>query len=199
MFIGPSAELLYGARNYMELLSVFDSPPLFRVEWGNRDLGSVHELSLQRRHNGENAEAAVQSARDSRDLVTLAVGGSYLQIIATQARIAAAHAQVESSQAIFQQASDRLAAGLDTRIDATRAEVQLDKERLRSLQGDRERQKLQLARLIGLPRGQQFTVAEDFPFSPVTGLTLEQALVQADHNRADLRAAAAAAKAVEKW
>jgi ATP-dependent Lhr-like helicase len=36
----------------MELLSVFDSPPLFRVEWGNRDLGSVHELSLQRRHDG---------------------------------------------------------------------------------------------------------------------------------------------------
>jgi outer membrane protein TolC len=161
-------------------------------------------FDLVRLHNfrsaGENAKAAVQSARDSRDLVTLAVGGSYLQIIATQARIAAAHAQVESSQAIFQQASDRLAAGLNTRIDATRAEVQLDidKERLRSLQADLERQKLQLARLIGLPRGQQFTVADDFPFSPVTGLTLEQALVQADHNRADLRAAAAAAKAAEE-
>ena len=93
-----------------------------------------------------------------------------------------------------------MAAGLNTRIDATRAEVQLDidKERLRSLQADLERQKLQLARLIGLPRGQQFTVADDFPFSPVTGLTLEQALVQADHNRADLRAAAAAAKAAEE-
>ncbi len=52
IFIGPNTERLYGARHYMELLSVFDSPPLFRVEWCNRDLGSVHELSLQRRHDG---------------------------------------------------------------------------------------------------------------------------------------------------
>jgi ATP-dependent helicase Lhr and Lhr-like helicase len=51
-FIGPKTESLYGARSYMQLLSVFDSPPLFKVEWANRDLGWVHELSLQRRNDG---------------------------------------------------------------------------------------------------------------------------------------------------
>ena len=49
--IGPSGETLYGARNFMGLLSVFDTPPLLEVFWGPRDLGAVHPISLQRRNN----------------------------------------------------------------------------------------------------------------------------------------------------
>ncbi len=161
-------------------------------------------FDLVRWHNyrsaGEVSKSALASARDSRDLVVLAVGGSYLQISATLARIAAAVAQVESSRAIFQQASDRLAAGLNARIDATRSEVQLDtdQERLRSLQADVERQKLNLARLIGLPRGQKFTIAEDFPFTPLGDFSLEQALADADGKRSDLQAALTGVKAAEE-
>lgn len=47
--IGPSGEQLYGARNFMGLLAVFDAPPLLSVFWGPRDLGAVHPISLQRR------------------------------------------------------------------------------------------------------------------------------------------------------
>jgi len=50
--VGPETERLYARRNYMELLSVFDSPPLFTVYCGAEDLGAVHELSF-RRHDGE--------------------------------------------------------------------------------------------------------------------------------------------------
>ncbi len=160
------------------------------------DLVRIHNY----RSAGENSKSALESVRDSRDLVVLAVGGSYLQIVATLARTAAALAQVESSRAIFQQATDRLAAGLNARIDATRSEVQLDtdEERLRSLQADVERQKLNLARLTGLPRGQKFTIADDFPYVPLGDLTLEQALAEADRNRFDLKAAAAGVKAAEE-
>jgi outer membrane protein TolC len=147
----------------------------------------------------QNVKSASEAARDSRDLIVLAVGGSYLQIIATNARIAAARAQVDSSDAVYRQATDRLEAGLNARIDATRSEVQLDtdRQRLRSLQADAERQKLDLARLIGLPRGQRFEIADDFSFAPLTEWTLEQALIVADRDRADLRAAAAGVKAAE--
>jgi ATP-dependent Lhr-like helicase len=47
--IGPEAERQWGGRNYMEVLSVFDTPDLFTVMFGNRNLGSVHELSFRRR------------------------------------------------------------------------------------------------------------------------------------------------------
>lgn len=44
--LGPSAERLFGARNYMALMSVFDTPLVFRVVCGIEDLGWVHPLSF---------------------------------------------------------------------------------------------------------------------------------------------------------
>jgi ATP-dependent Lhr-like helicase len=46
--MGPEGERLYGGRNFMDLLSVFDTPPVFTVFSGPRDLGSVHPLSFKR-------------------------------------------------------------------------------------------------------------------------------------------------------
>lgn len=148
---------------------------------------------------GENVKSARLAARDARDLVVLAVGGSYLQIIATNARIAAARAQVDSSQAIYKQAVDRLRDGLNARIDTTRTQVQLqiDRQRLRALIADRDRQKLRLARLIGLPLGQEFSIADDFPYAPLTDPAPAAAFEQAYRNRADLQAAEAGVRAAE--
>jgi len=44
--IGPSGERLYGARNFMALMSVFDTPSLFQVICGIEELGFVHPLSF---------------------------------------------------------------------------------------------------------------------------------------------------------
>lgn len=49
--MGPAGEHLYGGKNYMELLSVFQSVPLIRILHGNTELGHVHPLSLYQRHN----------------------------------------------------------------------------------------------------------------------------------------------------
>ena len=46
--IGPEAERLWGGRNYMELLSVFDTPELFTVMFGPHELGVLHEMSCRR-------------------------------------------------------------------------------------------------------------------------------------------------------
>lgn len=75
----------------------------------------------------------------------------------------AATAQVETARAIDRQAADRLSAGLIPRVDSMRARVQMqtEEQRLRSLQADWETQKLRFARIIGLPLGQQFTIADD--------------------------------------
>lgn len=147
----------------------------------------------------ENLAASIESARNARDLIVLAVSGGYLEIIAANARVVAATAEVESARAIFQQATDRLTAGLDARIDVTRSQVQLqvDQQRLRSLQADLATDKLRFARVIGLPSGQHFTVVDDYPYSPLTGWTENSALSVALQQRADVRAADLGVRAAE--
>ena len=48
----PAGEAAYGRKNFMELLSVFTSPPLFRVVSGQKELGSVHESTFFTRGEG---------------------------------------------------------------------------------------------------------------------------------------------------
>jgi outer membrane protein TolC len=152
------------------------------------------------RSANELARSASLSARDSHDLVVLAVGASYLQIVASLARTAAASAHVDTSRAIFQQATDRLASGLNARIDVTRSEIQLDtdRQRLRSLQADVERQKLALGRIIGVPPGQNFVITDDYPFTPLSDFTVDRALTTAERQRFDLKASSIGVTAAEE-
>jgi ATP-dependent Lhr-like helicase len=46
--MGPEGERLCGGKNFMDLLPVFDTPPLFTVFNGTRDLGAVHPISFHR-------------------------------------------------------------------------------------------------------------------------------------------------------
>jgi ATP-dependent Lhr-like helicase len=50
--IGRVGEEKYGRRHFMELLSVFLSPPLFRVLHGRQELGSVDELTFLGKKDG---------------------------------------------------------------------------------------------------------------------------------------------------
>jgi ATP-dependent Lhr-like helicase len=45
--LGAEGEDQYGWRNFMELFSVFTSPPLFRVLHGRNELGEVHRTSFE--------------------------------------------------------------------------------------------------------------------------------------------------------
>lgn len=162
---------------------------------------SVFDLArLRNLHSAtQTVDAAMKSARNARDLVVLAVGGSYLELVSIRARIEATAAQVDTSRAILQQASDRLDAGLAPRIDVTRSKVQLQTEQQtqRSLDADLETQQLKLARIIGLPLGQAFVTDGAYPFTPMADLPVETALQKAYAARPDLQAASAALKAAE--
>jgi ATP-dependent Lhr-like helicase len=48
----PEGEAEYGRKNFLELLSVFTSPPLFRVLSGQKELGHVHESTFFKRQVG---------------------------------------------------------------------------------------------------------------------------------------------------
>ncbi|MFN2974475.1 TolC family protein [Terriglobus aquaticus] len=159
------------------------------------DLVSIHQF-----HGAtEQVKSTVANARNARDLIVLAAGGTYLQLTATRARLDASNAQVEYAKSVFNRARDQYDAGLAAKLDATRAEVQLETEEQRSisLQADLDTQSLRLARIIGLPIGQKFVATDVYGFQPLTGFNLDTALERAMTHRQDLVAAAASMRAAE--
>jgi outer membrane protein TolC len=139
----------------------------------------------------ENARAAELSAKDARDLVTLAVGGAYLQVLAAKARVESARAQLETANALFQQTSQQRAVGIVAQTDVNRSQVQMltQQERLTTLQNDLAKQKINLARLTGLPANDRFELSDEMPFSPPPAIDVENALRDAYARRDDLKAA----------
>jgi len=147
----------------------------------------------------QNARSAELSIQDARELVALAVAGSYLQILASTARIQTARAQIETAQAVYQQAVDRNLSGLNAHIDVNRSQVELQtqQQRLTSLLNDFEKQKLMLARLIGLPMAQAFTLADAVPYHDVPAPDVDALVRQAFAGRQDVQAAVAQVRSAE--
>ena len=148
----------------------------------------------------EIVKAQEQNAQDARDLVVLAVAGAYLQVLTAQARVESARAQLETAQALFKQTDERRQAGLNAQIDSNRSRVQMQtqQQRLTTIENDLAKQKINLARLTGLPPGENLALADKVEFSPAPPLTPEEALKQAMDRRADLKAAEAQARAAER-
>ena len=138
-----------------------------------------------------NERAEARGIKSARDLVVLVAVNLYLEAVTAASRIDVVRAQQETAQALFQQASDLKASGLVAGVDVLRAQVQIQNQRQRSIvaQNEFEKAKLQLARAIGLPPGQEFTLTDKIPFAPLADLTLEDALARAYETRADYLAA----------
>jgi outer membrane protein TolC len=144
--------------------------------------------------------AAGHSVRDNRDLVVLAVGGSYLQVVTAAARVESARAQLETARAVYAQATRQNAAGVNARIDVDRSQVEMQTQRLRliSLETDLATQKLTLGRIIGLPLGQDVTLTTTMQYTPGPEVSLPNALATAFATRADLQAADAQVRAARQ-
>jgi outer membrane protein TolC len=143
--------------------------------------------------------AAKLTYRNARDLVVLVSANLYLQALATEARARAVQAQFESSQALHDQATRLQQSGIVAGLDVVRAEVRMSTDRQRSTAAanDAEKTKLQLARVIGLPIGQTFTLVNDLPNVPDPTVTLAEAVEQAYRQRPDYLAAVERLKATE--
>ncbi len=163
---------------------------------------SVLDLNLINRNRaaGENLRAAEWNYRNARELVVLVVGGLYLQVLADTARRETAQAQFNTAQALYTQAVDMKNAGVLAQIDVLRAQVEMQAQRQRVLVTNNlyERDKLALARAIGLPQSQQFTLTTQVPYSPSPEMTLEEALQRSDRNRPDALQAQALAQSAER-
>ncbi|MFL6464766.1 MAG: TolC family protein [Bryobacteraceae bacterium] len=185
---GPSIPAVVGPFNYFDLRATLTQNIV--------DFSAIHNYrsAQEARHANE------LSLHDARDLVALAVGGAYLQAIAAQARVDAERAQVETAKALYKQTQEQRQAGLSAQIEVNQSLVQLQtqQQRLTTLENDLAKQKINLARLTGLPPTDQYQLTDQVPYADAPSLPIEEALKQAFDNRADLQAASKQLLAAER-
>jgi outer membrane protein TolC len=162
---------------------------------------SVLDLVARRnwRSAQETEKASQLNAKDAREMVVLAAGGSYLQTVATAARVDSQRAQVANAEAINHQAQVRKEAGTNARIDVTRSavELQTEQQRLSTLDAELRKQKIALARLLGLPQDRELILTEPLAAGAGKLPDTNAAIEEAWQRRSDLKALAGGVRAAE--
>jgi len=160
---------------------------------------SLYDAGLRNHYRARKSDeqASVLNIQDSRDVVVFAVGTAYLQVIASAARVETAKAQLASAGELDQQTANRVKSEVSPEIDSLRAQVerQSAEQRLTNATNQLEKDKLTLARIIGLAIDQDFRVTDPLSYHPLTGITNESATDDALRSRADLRSAEASVQA----
>jgi outer membrane protein TolC len=174
--------------------NVFDARAL--VTQNVLDFNAINKV----RAADANVAAAKYSYQNTRDLVVLVVGATYLQALADKSRVEAAQAELNTSTATYKQALDQKAAGVIPGIDVLRAQVDMQarQQRLVVAQNELDKQLLQVGRVIGLPPGQQFSLADKIPAPAPLEITLELAIQRAFDARSDYKQAEALMHAAER-
>jgi outer membrane protein TolC len=185
---GFSISSVVGPFNFFDLRATLTQKVVDITAWKN--YGSAKWL----------VRSSEATAEDAEDLVVLAVGGAYLQVIAAKARLDSTRSQLETANALYQQAIEQRSAGVIAQTDLNRAQIQAltEQQRIVTLQNDLAKQKINLARLTGLPPNEYYETTDMVPFSPAPPMGFVEALRYAMENRSDLRAAEAQVRAAEK-
>jgi len=165
------------------------------LSWSLVDVASLRNY-LATKHNFTAAEL---SAEDARELVILTVGNAYMLALADETRISSVQAQVATSKISLDQASANHEAGTAPLLDELRARVdyQTLEQQLIVAQNSYEKDKLALARTIGMPLAQSFTLADKAPYAAFDKMDVDAAIQQARANRKDLAAMSEQTSAVE--
>lgn len=165
------------------------------VEW------NVYSAQLRERYKAQKIaeQASVLSVKDSRDVVVFAVATAYLQVVASAARVDSLQAVLASSAELERQTADRVAHEVLPEIESLRAQVELQSaaQRLTNANNQLEKDRLTLARIIGLGVDRKFTLTETLSAHSLNGFTQETATVEALRSRSDLTSAEAGVHAAE--
>jgi len=187
---GPSFP---GVPNIVGPFNVFDAR--VSVSQSVVDFAALNDARAETHH----FEAARLMSQNARDFVINVAGTLYVHALGSRARAESARAQQQTAQALYDQALDLKQSGLVAGIEVLRAEVQLSTEIQRATvtANEFEKAKLQLARAIGLPLGQDFALDANLPGLPLSDLTIDSAIEQAYRTRPDYQAALERVRAAE--
>lgn len=160
------------------------------------DFRRLHEF----RSATEDVKANTYSQQDVRELVVLVATDLYLEAVAASSRVEAARAQLRTYQAVYNRAINLKESGVVPGIDVLRAQVQLQAQQQRVVSTGNElaKAKLNLARAIGLPQGQEFAQTDTFVTAAPATSDLNQLLSSALDARPDYRRAMTLIRAAEE-
>ena len=166
------------------------------LTWSIVNVSSLRNY-LASKHN---FTAATLSAQDAQDLVVLTVGNAYLLALADESQVSSVEAQVATAKISLDQATASHNAGTAPRLDELRARVDYQslQQQLIVARNALEKDKLALARTIGLPLAQSFTLTDKTPFALFDQFDVNAAIEQAHANRKDLAAMVEQAGAAEE-
>ena len=166
------------------------------LTWSLLDLKALHSY-IASKHQ---FKAAQLSEQDARDMVVLTVGNAYMLVLADQGRVDSFQAQVATSKVSLDQANANHDAGTAPKLDVLRAQVDYQslQQQLIVAQNSLEKDKLALARAIGLPLDQKFNLSDKAPYAVFDHLDVDATIKQAHANRKDLAAMVEQAKAAEE-
>ena len=156
--------------------------------------------SIERaRSSAAQLKSAQYSYKNARELIVLVVVSNYLLVIADQSQVQSALAQRDTAKVLLDQTTDQKKAGLAAAVDVLRSDVELQarEQRLIVARNNLAKQKLVLARVIGLPAGQAFDITTEVAYQPLTTSTLDEALQQAYSSRADYKSQIEQVRSVE--
>ena len=167
--IGPFG--VFDTRGYLDQ-SVFDWESI------ERERSSTAQL-----------KSAQYSYKNAREVVVLVVVSNYLLVIADQSQVESALAQRDTAKVLFDQTTDQHKTGLAAAVDVLRSDVELQarEQKLIVARNTLAKQKLVLARAIGLPAGQTFNITTEVAYQPLATSTLDEALQQAYASRPDYK------------
>jgi len=152
---------------------------------------SVFDWSSIERARASQAQlkSAEFSSKDARELVVLVIVSNYLLAIADESEVESATSQRDTAKVLFQQTSDQKTAGLASAVDVLRSQVQLQsrEQKLIVARNNLAKEKLVLARAIGLPLGQQFEITTHVPYQELTASSLDEAIQSAYKARSDFQ------------
>jgi len=156
------------------------------LKWSLINISSLQNY-LASKHNFASSQLSV---KDARDMVVLTVGNAYLLCIADQALIDSTQAQVDTSKVSLDQAVSNHQAGTAPLLDELRARVdyQTQQQSLITVKNQYEKDKIALARAIGLPLQQKFQLTDQSPYTALDHLDADAAVKEAIANRNDLKA-----------
>ena len=152
----------------------------------NQQLFNASAYELYRGARREQAVVDLNTLNGQGDLV-LATGEAYLKILADQTTVTNAQAEELSSKTSYEQAADRLHAGVGTNLDALRAQVDYQQHQQATISAinDLAKDTIQLNRIMGIPAGQQLLLTDTAPFAELATMSLEDAKATAYQHRKD--------------
>jgi outer membrane protein TolC len=145
-------------------------------------------------------KAAELSEQDARDMIVLTVGNAYMRVLADQGLVESFVAQVATSKVSLDQANANHDAGTSPKLDVLRAQVDYQslEQQLIVARNAFDKDKLALARVIGLPLEQNFNLSDKAPYAVFDKLDVDATIKQARANRKDLASMLEQTKAAEE-